>query len=107
MKSFELNCTYRAQSNYGSDFFDVVFRKKLTVREFIKELLIDGCQWGYIRVDIGEEYYWKNPTCEYYRSRLISKLPEEYLDRIIVSGTSNGCWGNMDYLLKLEEEPCK
>lgn len=105
MKSFELNCTHRAQSNMGSNQYDLKFRRSITVREFIEEILEDGREWGVVRVDIGEDHYWDNPTCEYSRGKLISKLPEEYLDRIIVSGKSDGCWGNMDYLLKMEELP--
>lgn len=105
MRSFELNCTHRGQSNMASNIYELIFRRQITVREFIEEVLKDGGEWGVIRVDIGEDHYWDNPTCEYSRGKLISKLPEEYLDRIIVSGKSDGCWGNMDYLLKMEELP--
>lgn len=105
MKSFELNCTHRSQSNMGSNIYELVFRKQITVRKFIEEILEDGREWGVVRVDIGEDHYWDNPTCEYSRGKLISKLPEEYLDRIIVSGKSGGCWGNMDYWLKMKELP--
>lgn len=104
MRLFELKCTHRAQCNYGSDYFDVIFHKQMTVREFVEEVVSNEREWGCIRVDIGEEYYWDNPTCEYKWGKLLSILPGEYLDKKIISGRSDGGWSQMDYLLKIEED---
>ena len=87
--------------------YDVVLDKEYTVKEFIETVFKElSGEWGYfgIRVSKGgfSERVFGNPCCEYKWGKLLSTLPEEYLDKKIVSVTGDGGWSRMDYLFSVE-----
>lgn len=91
----------------GSDCtgpYKVKIRKPMTVRKFINDFL---CQypkeWGYIGIYKSNSIFG-DPSCEYSNGKLISKLPDEYLDREIHDVVGSGGWSRSDFLLKLVKE---
>lgn len=97
MKGYELNLVHRAQSNYGSDVYDVILHKPMTVNEFITDMLkYDGkTEWGGIDID-----EWLNTICKYSRGKLIGDIPDDIANRMIIDASAMGSWGHMIYLLK-------
>lgn len=88
--------------------YELVLYKELTVREFVEQVLSDKREWGTIHIyNPKGKTPWEcrcgGPQCEYSHGRLVSVLPDEILDKVIVSGRSNGGWSLMDYCLTLAE----
>ena len=88
--------------------YELVLYKEMTVREFVEQVLSDEREWGTIHIyDPKGKTPWARryggPKCEYRRGRLVSVFPDEILDKVIVSGKSNGGWSLMDYDLTLAE----
>lgn len=83
--------------------YAVMLDHKYTVREFIEEVLIIRDEWGYVGIHNGRSIFGK-PCCTYQRQKLLSKLPEEYLNKTIFSVSADGGWTRMDYLIKVMEE---
>ena len=79
--------------------YDIEFDRPYTVAEFINEVLTERSdEWGYIRVVTGNSRY-EGPKCEYRYGKLLSTLPEEYLDKHIAVCEANGGWTAMTYWL--------
>lgn len=87
--------------------YAVVLDKEYTVSEFIAEVLTMK-EWGRIGIDpisSGVSGIFGNPNCEYSGDKLITNLPDEWLDATIVSVKSSGGYTLMDYILTtLDEE---
>ena len=84
--------------------YEVTLTKKYFVKEFVDEVVSNEREWGYI--GIKNEKYWSvfgDPNCEYKRGKLISSLPDEYLDKEILSAKAVGGYSRMDYLLEVEQ----
>lgn len=81
----------------------VILDKEYTVDEFVNEVLTKN-EWGYIGIYYENMHWFEsgNPKCEYKWNKLISKLPDDILNKKISSVTAHGGWSNMDYLLKLQ-----
>lgn len=73
-----------------------------TVREFIRDVLLDKREWGYIGIDIGHNSIFGDPCCEYSHGGLKTSLPAEFLTMKVVSAKASGGWSRMDYLLTTE-----
>lgn len=90
----------------GSDCtgpYDVTISLPMTVREFISELLETyPDEWGYIGIYKKNEIFGY-PSCEYKKGKLLSTLPEEYMDMQIESVAGSGGWSNSDYILRIKE----
>lgn len=89
----------------GSDctaLYIVQLDKEYTVREFVKTVLSNDKEWGYIGIHNGESFFG-NPKCEYRYGKLLSFLPKELRDKKVKSAEANGGWSYMSYLLVLEE----
>lgn len=100
MKGYELNLVHRAQSNYGSDVYDVILHKPMTVYEFIREMLEDNNdEWGCIDID-----EWLHTVCKYDHGMIKGDFPLTIANRTIVDASAMGSWGQMNYLLKLKKE---
>ena len=87
--------------------YSITLDKEYTVGEFIETVLTEKSgEWGYfgIRVSKGgfSERVFGNPCCEYKWGKLLSTLPEEYLDKKILSVTGDGGCSRMDYLFSVE-----
>lgn len=82
--------------------YDVQLDKEYTVIEFISAVLTYYPEWGYIGIYCKGEIFGK-PYCEYSHGRLLSSLPEEFWYKKVIKVKADGGWGNMDYLLWVEE----
>lgn len=81
------------------------FFEQMTVKEFIQSVLTGKPdEWGYIGIyDIYHPtLIFGHPLCEYKWGKLISQLPEELMDKVILSAKASGGWSRMDYILKIE-----
>lgn len=81
--------------------YDVKFNGPMTVREFIEEILnnnpISNHEWGTIGIACEGEIVGK-PKCSYADGKITTEpLPEEYMNKVIVSCTAHGGWSLMDY----------
>ncbi len=87
--------------------YDIIFHRKMTVGEFVKEVLTRN-EWGYIDIydsnDKENCYRKKNCICSYSRDKTETNFPEDILDKKIMSATAHGGWTRMDYTLILLEE---
>ena len=82
--------------------YDVFLDREYTVRELIDEILTRH-EWGEIGILQGtKRNLFGDPHCEYKDSKLLSTLPDEYLNRKIDKISANGGWGCMSYLLTLK-----
>lgn len=82
--------------------YDVVLDKEYTVNEFVQTVLTREKEWGYIGVYCKGAIFGK-PTCEYKYGKLLYALPDDILNKRIVSVKAHGGWSRMDYLLWIEE----
>ena len=83
--------------------YEVTMDKTYYVKEFIDEVLSNKGEWGYIGIKKeGVPTFFGDPNCEYKWGRLLSNLPEEYLDKEISIVSASGGWSRMDYLLILK-----
>ena len=91
----------------GSDCtgpYDVTISLPMTVGEFISELLETyPDEWGYIGI-YKENELFGYPRCEYRSGKLLSTLPEEYMDMQIESVNGSGGWSCSDYILHIKKE---
>ena len=93
----------------GSDCtgpYDITISLPMTVGEFISELLETyPDEWGYI--GIYNKYknleVFGDPYCEYRDGKLLSTLPEDYMDMQIESVNGSGGWTRSDYILHVKE----
>ncbi len=96
------------QTSCGSDCtgpYAIEFSMPMTVRKFINELLTNyPDEWGYIGIK-HKDAIFGNPYCEYNRGKLLSSLPEEYLDKEILNIAGSGGWTRSDFII--ETEPIK
>lgn len=90
----------------GSDCtgpYEVTVSLPMTVGEFISELLETyPDEWGYIGIYNKKEEIFGYPRCEYKYGKLLSALPEEYIDRQIESVSGSGGWSASDYILHVK-----
>lgn len=97
--------TFR-QINCGSDCtgsYIVTISKPMTVREFVDELLIKySSEWGYIGIYKQGEIFG-NPSLEYKHGKLLSLLPNEYLDKEIERVDGSGGWSRSDFILHIKD----
>ncbi len=76
--------------------------KEYTVSEFIKTVLTRNDEWGYIKIHQRPPVsYFDYPKCEYRYGKLLSKLPDKYMDKTIKLVEGDGGWSAMDYVLYL------
>lgn len=73
-----------------------------TVEQFIREVLLNNREWGYIGI-YHKDHVFGYPACTYNYGNLTSEFPGEYLDRKIKCVTASGGWSRMDYRIVLEE----
>lgn len=86
--------------------YEIHLTKQYTVKEFIDEVLTKD-EWGVISISDGTEAWYNSgtPLVEYKRGNLLNKMPDEYLDKVIIKATAFGGYSNMDYkLMVLNEE---
>ena len=86
--------------------YDILFHKKMTVKEFIKEVLTRH-EWGFVNIydpDAHDNLYKrKDCVCCYLYDEVKSCFPVDILNTYISSASAHGGWTRMDYMLKLEE----
>ena len=75
--------------------YDVIFDRQYTVREFI-DYVLTRREWGYISFRGG-------PYCEYRGYRLLSAIPDEYMEACIKSVKAVGGWFKMDYRIEINK----
>lgn len=88
----------------GSDCtapYDVELNGEYTVEQFVKDVLLNNREWGYIGIDNGSAIFG-DPKCEYRYGTLTSRLPDEYLKLRVVAASAHGGWSRMDYILTVE-----
>lgn len=100
-----------SQSNMGSDVGHMTFTGKLTVREFIEEILNPAAFClNYGKIGIGDSpFLFNSPyTVEYSNHRLHQPVEQcnltQFLDREIESIKWCGSWGANDYGIKLKPD---
>ena len=76
-----------------TDLYELRFATKMTVAEFVSEVLSRKGEWGYIDFD--------NRRIEYRRGQLISGQLDDIKDREAMPVSAYGGWSRMDYELKL------
>ena len=81
--------------------YEVDLGGEYTVGDFIRDVLIDDREWGYIGIYNGKDIFG-NPNCEYSHGELKTTLPDDFLGMKIVNATASGGWSRMDYLLTVE-----
>lgn len=90
--------------------YAVVIGEPCTVSQFLDWVINDRSnEWGCIGISHEEKWaQFCEVKCEYRYGKLLSRLPEEYLDKTIVGVTARGGWSAMDYVIELEGgEPCQ
>ena len=97
-----LRLIHEQQSNYGSNVYEVELDKPYTVQSFIEAILNNGRnEWGSI-------YFngWTTKICEYSKDKITNVVLDNkfHSDEVVTSVTALGCWGNMDYHIKVEED---
>ena len=83
--------------------YSVEMTKPYTVGEFIEEVLTRD-EWGSIGI-FDEDQAWfqsGNPSCEYKRDELLSELPKDVQNEVVLKAEAHGGWSNMDYKLHLK-----
>lgn len=84
----------------GTAGYEVTTDRRYTVKEFINEVISNKNEWGYIGIKRDRVFtIFGNPNCEYKQGKLLSNLPEDYLDKEISFVCANGGWSRMDYLI--------
>ena len=74
----------------------------MTVGEFVQSVLTNEPEeWGYIGIYDGKSIFG-DPCCSYKYGKILSKLPENVMDKVILSANASGGWSRMDYILKIE-----
>ncbi|MBO5319020.1 MAG: hypothetical protein J6B01_04945 [Ruminococcus sp.] len=82
--------------------YEVRLDKQYTVREFIDAVLTNKPnEWGSIGIEKSGTIFG-DPRCHYKRGVLLNNLPDEYLNKNVISARSHGGWSNMDYNLKVD-----
>lgn len=98
---FKLSQNGPTRGDCTANYF-VDLDKEYTVSEFIKTVLTRTDEWG--RISIYQRppaLYIYYPVCEYKHGELLSKLPDEYINKTIKLVEGDGGWTRMDYLLYL------
>lgn len=94
----------RVTEVYGDETagYSVELTKNYTVSDFVDDvLLIDG-EWGHI--GIHDKYsVFGSPECEYSHGKLKTKLPNDIMDKEVLSASAHGGWSRMDYQLKIKQ----
>lgn len=88
--------------------YNIILDKEYDVREFVDTVLNNReKEWGYIGMykESGsfENRVFGSPNCEYKWGKLLSFLPDDILDKKVLSVSADGGWSRMDYILKIEE----
>ena len=83
--------------------YKVELSQQCTVKEFINLVFKERAgEWGYIGIYKDKmNSFFGDPYCEYRYGCLLTTLPEEFLDKQIISVSGNGGWSRMDYLLEV------
>ena len=82
--------------------YEVTLDKRYTVEEFINEVVSKKQDWGYIGIkQEGVPTIFGSPKCEYKWGKLLSSLPNEYLNKEISIVSASGGWSRMDYLITI------
>lgn len=94
------------QISCGSDCtgpYVVIFSKGMTVGDFISEILqFHTSEWGYIGIHYPGEVFGK-PYIEYSKGKLTTEpMPDEFLDKKIISVSGSGGWSRSDFILYIE-----
>ena len=80
--------------------YDVVLDRDYTVAEFIETVLQRKDEWGYIMIHWSPQIYrFDYPRCEYRYGKLLSKLPDVYLNQPVKLAEAEGGWTAMDYII--------
>lgn len=79
---------------YDIDFFEPC---TYTVEEFVKDILSNKDEWGYINIHFDKT----ERVFEYRDGALKNELPKELFSRTIVFADAHGGWSRMDYNLYL------
>lgn len=81
-------------------WYDLEFDEEVTTKDFIEHILTKKDEWGGINiVKCGESIWNSKYGCEYSHGKLKSSLPEDILNKPVVSGIANGGWSLMSYFL--------
>lgn len=97
---FELTIAGPARSDCTAPY-NVLLEDTYNVGDFINDILHQR-EWGYIGIYDGKSVFG-HPYCEYKGDKLLSNMPEEYLNRKIKYAKASGGWSRMDYLIWLED----
>jgi len=84
--------------------YDVLMDHPYTVREFVDDMLAQfPNEFGSIRLYKRGEIWGKNTVwCKYKCGRLLSSLPEQYMDREVYKAEAWGGFSRMDITLTLQ-----
>lgn len=98
MKSFELVTKNGPLSDHTYNY-DVNLLKKLTLKEFIDEIINKKTEWGSIYInDYNVHQKPDDNKIRYENGKILSDtIPEKYLDKEIRMITANGGWSMMNY----------
>lgn len=85
--------------------YSVFLRGEYTVGKFINEMLQKyGNEWGSIEIRPSNNPYRKLGWYGYESGKLTSSsLTSDYLDKKVTRASANGGWGNMDYILWIND----
>ena len=87
-----------------SAYYDVRLDKPHTVDEFINLVLIERKgEWGEFKIYNPNVSWLGYERYEYRYGILNNSVPNDLLEKKIISITAHGGWTRMDYLLKLEQ----
>lgn len=83
--------------------YKVILDREYTVKEFISEVLLIKGEWGYIGIKSKDNPWLGDPHCEYRYGKLLVNLPDDAMEKKVVSVKADGGWSRMDYLITVEE----
>lgn len=83
--------------------YKVILDKQYTVREFVSFVLSQKDEWGAIQIYDPDKSWLDYDEYEYRYGNLNDDIPNEIMEKKIISVSAHGGWTAMDYVLKLEQ----
>lgn len=97
---FRVIQTSRLESSDSTASYSVMLDKEYIVGEFIDAVLSNDKEWGTIGIHKRGTVFG-DPKCEYKYGALLNTLPDDILNKKVVSATGDGGWYMMNYILKV------
>lgn len=101
---FSLKQTSKIRSDESASY-DVIFKCKMTLSEFIDAVLENTGEWGHIGLEFKGTIFGY-PCCDYRYGELNDTGKETFTEKQLNSAVkyvkANGGWTNMNYLITLE-----